>query len=100
MAYVLGFVVIFVPNGLGVREYFLTIVLAPQLATRLHGDSEAQGIAILAVLLLRVVWTAAELVLAAGLYWVGARSGGTGLAHQESDSKNQEQSAGSAVPEA
>jgi hypothetical protein len=70
LAYVIGFAIVLVPSGLGVREFFLTVLLAPGLVQPLHlTEDQAQAMAVLSVLLLRVVWTAAELVVAAPLYW-------------------------------
>jgi hypothetical protein len=64
VSYVAGFVILFAPSGLGVREYFLTLLLTPELRELgLPGD-EARGLAIMTVLLLRVAWTAAEMVMA------------------------------------
>src|SRR5262245_4837877 len=62
LAYVAGFVIVIVPGGLGVREFCLTLFLAPELV-RFAGE-EAPGLTVLAVLLLRLVWTAAEFVVA------------------------------------
>ncbi len=59
VSYVAGFVAA-TPGGLGVRELFLQQMLAPQLGLR----------AILVVLLVRVLWTVAELLMAALLYLV------------------------------
>jgi hypothetical protein len=72
LAYVLGFVVLFMPSGLGVREYFLTVFLIPSLAGQ-FGEAEgaAKPIAVLTVLLLRLVWTTAEVIVAA--YWSRAQ---------------------------
>jgi uncharacterized membrane protein YbhN (UPF0104 family) len=66
LAYVAGFVILIAPGGLGVREFFLTLLLAPEL-TALAGLSPdaARGHAVLIVLVLRLVWTTAELLLAA-----------------------------------
>ncbi|HYV36560.1 MAG TPA: lysylphosphatidylglycerol synthase domain-containing protein [Gemmataceae bacterium] len=61
LACVGGFVVIVVPGGIGVREWVLDRFLAPELAA-------ASALAVVIVLLLRVVWTAAEVVVA-GLVW-------------------------------
>jgi glycosyltransferase 2 family protein len=66
LAYVAGFLAIIMPGGVGVREFVLTTFLAPELAT----TGEPRALAAVAVLLLRVVWTAAELVLAAVVYWL------------------------------
>jgi hypothetical protein len=68
LAYVAGFAVIVVPNGLGVREYLLALLLAPTLDEPLGGAAEARAVTVLAVLVLRLVWTAAEVVAAAALY--------------------------------
>jgi hypothetical protein len=62
LAYVAGFLAFIIPSGVGVREYFLRQLLAfaapePWIAA--------------AVLLLRLVWTTAELILAAVM--LGAR---------------------------
>ena len=70
LAYVAGFVIVLIPSGLGVREYFLTVFLAPDLAGQLGlAEGEARAVAVLAVLLLRVIWTAAEAVVAGIVYW-------------------------------
>ncbi len=70
LAYVAGFIIILVPSGLGVREFFLTLFLV----------NPAQGMSrasvLLAVLLLRLVWTAAELVVAGVAYWLPGRGPG------------------------
>jgi uncharacterized membrane protein YbhN (UPF0104 family) len=68
-SYVAGFVIM-LPGGLGVREYFLTLFLVPELQNLLgvaHEDARAQ--AVQAVCVLRVVWTAAEAMIAAVVYW-------------------------------
>jgi uncharacterized membrane protein YbhN (UPF0104 family) len=69
LAYVLGFVIFLVPNGLGVREYFLTLFLAPDAC-----NGEARANAVLVVILLRLVWTIAELLVAVVIYWMPGRS--------------------------
>jgi hypothetical protein len=76
-SYVAGFVVIVTPNGLGVREFFLTLLLVPELVALLGvGTVEARGIAVLSVIVLRLVWTVAELLLGAVLYWQKPRHPG------------------------
>jgi uncharacterized membrane protein YbhN (UPF0104 family) len=73
LAYVVGFAVLLVPNGLGVREFLLTVLLAPGLIQPFQlTEEQARATTVLAVLLLRLVWTAAELVLAAVVYWLPA----------------------------
>ncbi len=71
-SYVAGFLTP-APGGLGVREFILQQLLAPQLGAR----------AVVVVLLLRVQWTLAEVVMAAVVWWLPARqarsaSDGTG----------------------
>jgi hypothetical protein len=64
VAYVAGFVIVVVPSGLGVREFFLTLFLV-------NPEEGRPGASILlAVLLLRLVWTTAELITAAMVYWL------------------------------
>ena len=59
-ASVMGFVAVFAPGGLGVREGVLIGMLKAQL-----GISPSQAVA--AAALLRVVWLAGEILAAAGL---------------------------------
>jgi uncharacterized membrane protein YbhN (UPF0104 family) len=67
LSYVAGFVILIAPGALGVREVFLTLLLAPELAARSGLEpAEARARVLLAVLLLRLAWTAAE-VAAAGV---------------------------------
>jgi hypothetical protein len=65
VSYVAGFVIVVAPSGLGVREFFLTLFLTPELLELGVVPGEARGQAILTTLVLRVAWTAAELVMAA-----------------------------------
>jgi hypothetical protein len=66
LAYVAGFLAVFMPGGMGVREFLLQRLLAPELAAQEVPSPE--GVAAVAVLLLRLVWTLAELGLAAIVY--------------------------------
>jgi hypothetical protein len=68
-AYVAGFIIVLVPNGLGVREFFLTLLLVPQIESLLN-PNDSREIAILVVLLLRLIWTAAEVVIVGLVYWL------------------------------
>ncbi len=70
VAYVAGFVILLVPGGLGVREFFLTLFLVPEVAALPTGESDPRALVVLTVLLLRLVWTAAELVVASLVYWI------------------------------
>jgi uncharacterized membrane protein YbhN (UPF0104 family) len=69
LAYVIGFVVVIAPGGLGVREVLLTLLLTPELVG-IEGmePAPARATVVLAVLVLRLVWTAAELVMAGLVY--------------------------------
>jgi uncharacterized membrane protein YbhN (UPF0104 family) len=71
LAYVLGFAVLVMPGGLGVRELFLTLFLAPELMRTAQLDEEqARQAVVAAVVVLRVTWTVAELLLAAVVFWL------------------------------
>lgn len=65
LSYVIGFVVLIAPGGLGVREFLLTLLLTPELVG-LDGMEarDARATVVLSVLVLRLVWTAAELIAA------------------------------------
>ncbi|MBA4066732.1 MAG: hypothetical protein C0501_24105 [Isosphaera sp.] len=67
LAYVAGFLVAVAPGGLGPRETMLKLLLAPRLAAGL-GPEAAAALAVVVALLLRVVWTTAEVALAGVLY--------------------------------
>ena len=60
LAYVAGFLAFMLPSGVGVREYFLLQLLA------FAGPDRAIAAA---VLLLRLTWTSAELILAGVVYF-------------------------------
>jgi glycosyltransferase 2 family protein len=64
LSYVAGFVVLLAPGGLGVREFFLVLFLVALLRYEFPADKTIE----LAVVVLRLVWTAAELVMIA-LVW-------------------------------
>ena len=71
LAYVAGFIILVVPSGIGVRELLLIPFLASELE-RLPNtpESKARALAVLVVVGLRVVWTIAEVLTVAILYWV------------------------------
>ena len=71
LAYVAGFIIIIVPSGLGVRESLLLVLLVPDISARLGLDAaDARSPAALSVILLRLLWTAGELVMVGVLYWL------------------------------
>lgn len=67
VAYVAGFLALPAPGGLGVREVILQQLLAPELGRHL-GPERGESLAVVVVLVLRLLWTVAELVMA-GLVW-------------------------------
>ncbi len=69
IAYVAGFVVLVAPGGLGAREFVLATALAPRFAATI-GTEQAAALAVVIALLLRLVWTVAEVVLAGTLYFI------------------------------
>jgi len=69
MSYVIGFVVLVSPGGVGVREYFLQQMLTTELALHAgYGSDEAAGLAVVLAIVLRLTWTLAELVAIQLLY--------------------------------
>lgn len=64
LAYVAGFLIVFLPGGIGAREYFLLNLLS---------FAGPQSLIAVAVLLLRLVFTAVEVVLAAVLICIRER---------------------------
>jgi uncharacterized membrane protein YbhN (UPF0104 family) len=66
---VIGFLVVTVPGGLGVRELLLQQFLSAKLAL-VFGVQEATATALTGALILRLVWVLAELAAAATLYWI------------------------------
>lgn len=69
VSYVGGFLVFVAPGGLGAREFVLATALAPRFAGAL-GAADAAALGVVIALLLRLVWTAAEVLLAVPLYFV------------------------------
>jgi glycosyltransferase 2 family protein len=69
IAYVLGFVVLFMPAGIGVRDIALQLLLAVELKARLGLDpADADGLAAILAVWYRLLGTTAELVMAGLLY--------------------------------
>lgn len=69
LAYVAGFLLLAAPGGLGVRDGLLQQLLAQELSHSLSGE-EANFRALVTVLLLRLLWTAAEVIMAAVVWWL------------------------------
>jgi glycosyltransferase 2 family protein len=68
LAYVFGFVAFFMPGGAGAREYVLAILLAAELVLAGLATPIAGGLAVVVALVLRLIWTIAEVVMAVALY--------------------------------
>jgi hypothetical protein len=81
LAYVAGFIIVLIPSGLGVRELFLRYFLLQEVCRPAElPESDARATVALTVLLLRLVWTSAELAMVGLVYWIpGARSQSNGL---------------------
>jgi uncharacterized membrane protein YbhN (UPF0104 family) len=72
LAYVAGFIIFPLPSGLGVREFFLALFLTPELKQLMGSTEGAAKLAIAVAILLRLVWTAAEVVVVPALYFLPA----------------------------
>jgi uncharacterized membrane protein YbhN (UPF0104 family) len=77
VAQVVAFSMFVVPGGLGVREFLLQQLLTPLLAPAL-GAGEAAATAIVAVVLLRLAWTVADVLAAAIGYAIPIAASATG----------------------
>jgi uncharacterized membrane protein YbhN (UPF0104 family) len=73
LCYVAGFVILFAPGGLGVREYVLMKALTPRFG--IADTTTAEGLAIVIALLLRLVWTIGEVLVALSLFFIKPRNG-------------------------
>jgi glycosyltransferase 2 family protein len=67
IAYVFGFVAFFLPGGFGARELALAGLLTLELTATMSLPL-AEGLAVVSTLVLRLVWTVAEMVLGTLLY--------------------------------
>jgi hypothetical protein len=70
LAYVIGFVFVFMPAGAGVRELALQTLLTLELKQTMDADAAAALAAVTAIVL-RLIWTIAELGAAGLLYQFG-----------------------------
>ncbi len=71
LAYVAGFLTLPAPGGLGVRELVLQRLLTPELSSVLPPEQAAPVAAVVA-LVLRLVWTTAEVLLAGAAWFLPA----------------------------
>jgi len=87
LAYVAGFIVAPAPGGLGVRELILQQLLTPELAQS-SSPEQAGAMAVVVALLLRLVWTIAEVVVAGTLYFLPISGQQSAVSSQESGSSD------------
>ena len=67
LSYIAGFVLLVAPGGIGARELVLQYALTPRFASE-SGETLAAGQAVVIALVLRLVWTVAEVAVALGLW--------------------------------
>jgi uncharacterized membrane protein YbhN (UPF0104 family) len=77
LGYAAGFLVFVAPGGLGVREYLIQVFLAADLSRTL-GPGRAAAVAVVAVLLLRLLWTALDAAAAAACYGLPGQTAADG----------------------
>jgi hypothetical protein len=71
VGYVSSFLIFWMPGSLGVREYALILFLVPEIVTMTgSGGAEARLVVVVAVVILRLIWMLAELLVSAMLYWL------------------------------
>jgi hypothetical protein len=71
VGYVASFLIFVVPGSLGVRELFVTFFLVPAVSALLDEPAaQVVPLIILAVLILRLIWTIAEVVMSGVVYWL------------------------------
>jgi len=73
LAYVAGFLTLPAPGGLGVRELILQRLLTPELVP-LTGAEQAAPLAVVIVLLLRLLWTVAEVIMAFAVFFLPVKA--------------------------
>jgi hypothetical protein len=73
LAYAAGFLVLAAPGGLGIRDFLIQQFLAADLTPTLGADLAAE-IAVMAALLLRLLWIVLDVAAAAVCYWLRAGS--------------------------
>lgn len=71
IGYVASFLIFVVPGSLGVRELFLTFFLVPEVSALLGAPGgQVVPLVIVAVLILRLIWTIAEVAMSGVVYWL------------------------------
>jgi hypothetical protein len=79
LAYVIGFVAVFMPAGAGVRELALQTLLTLELKQTMD-PAAAAGLAAVTAIVLRLIWTTAELAAAGLLYKFAAHNSALSVA--------------------
>jgi len=68
IAYIIGFIAFFLPGGVGARELVLQVLLAGELQVLGLDAVAAEGLSVVITLVLRLIWTIAEVIVAVLLY--------------------------------
>jgi hypothetical protein len=84
LAWVGGFMFIPSPGGMGVREAILEQMLTPEIR-RLAPGEDASFWAVIVVLVLRLLWTLAEIIMVLLVAWLPIRNQESGVRNQESE---------------
>jgi hypothetical protein len=75
VGYVASFLIFVVPGSIGVREYFVAVLLVPEIVIETGLDRAEASVAVLvSVVILRFVWFLAELLMAGLLLWIPRRA--------------------------
>ncbi len=69
-SYVAGFVLLIAPGGLGAREWVLKLAVADRFAATMGGPNAA-AFGVVVALVVRLVWTVFEVILAGWFWWRG-----------------------------
>jgi hypothetical protein len=80
LAYAAGFLVLAAPGGLGVRDFLIQRFLAADLGHTL-GAQQAATTAVLAAVLLRLLWIVVDMSAAGVAYWLPAQDHGARAKH-------------------
>ncbi|OAI51339.1 hypothetical protein AYO44_00585 [Planctomycetaceae bacterium SCGC AG-212-F19] len=71
LAWVAGFLAVVTPGGLGIREFVFERLLTPDIRQAAPG-SDAEGLAVIVALVLRLLWTAGDIIMVGVVYWLPA----------------------------
>jgi uncharacterized membrane protein YbhN (UPF0104 family) len=71
LGWVAGFLAVVTPGGLGVREVIFERLLTPEIA-EVAPAVDAAGLAVVVALVLRLLWTAGDIIMVGVVYWLPA----------------------------